>query len=164
MPFCTHCGSKLSDANRFCGNCGQRVGVKTSAAPPQTSGAEQARIEQLGRPHLLHTEQTFPDASELFPEVAEAIGDGWPGPMWGGIWCQRSADGTWSIWFTATDENGVEEELERTAGIVTPQEFTDVYDDCGVDYGCHPDGTELSEHENFFEREDPVFARALRDC
>jgi len=52
--------------------------------------------------------------------------------------------------------------LERTRGLRTPEEFSRVYHDCGVDFGCHTDGTELSEHVEFFDGEDPVFARLMQ--
>jgi hypothetical protein len=114
----------------------------------------------MSEPYLLHQEQTFPAAWEL--AVPEMAGDDWPGPAWGSIWCQRADDGSWSIWYVGSDENGDKEELERVSGLTTAEAFCAAYHDCGVDFGCHPDGTDLDEHLDYFEREDPHFASLLR--
>ena len=113
----------------------------------------------MAEPYLLHAEQTFPAAWELLgPELA---GDDWPGPAWGEIWCERADDGSWSIWYMSYD-NKAEEVLERTRGLRTPEEFFKAYHDCGVDFGCHPEGTDLSEHIEFFDERDPVFGSLMR--
>lgn len=115
----------------------------------------------VGKPFLLHEEETFPEASELLePEMA---GDDWPGPAWGEIWCQREDDGSWSIWYLSLEDGKEPEELERVRGLRTPAAFWAAYHDCGVDYGCHPDGTELMDELDFLEVEDPALARAFRE-
>ena len=114
----------------------------------------------MGQPYLLHEEETYPDASELLlPEMAD---DDWPGPCWSEIWCRREDDGSWTIWFNSDNDEGEKEELETYRGLRTAEAFTDAYSEAGVDFGCSPDGTELSEHLEFFEREDPLFGAAMR--
>ena len=58
------------------------------------------------------------------------------------------------------DKDG--EELERVNGLRTPEAFSEAYHECGDDYGCHAEGTELSEHLEYFEAVDPDFGRAMR--
>ncbi len=87
----------------------------------------------------------------------------WPGYTVGQVWCQREDDGSWSIWYVSIQEDKEPEELERYRKLRTPKAFHAAFHDCGVDYGCRPDGTDLTEHDAFFEREDPEFARALRE-
>lgn len=115
----------------------------------------------MSRAHLLHEEETFPSAFELL--VPEMAGNDWPGPCWGQIWCERAGDGSWSIWYMSIELDKEPEELERVTGLRTPEAFNHAYHDCGVDFGCHPDGTDLSDHLDVFEKEDPDFARAWRE-
>lgn len=116
----------------------------------------------MGEPCLLHEEESFPDESDLLmPEMADE--DDWPGQTFSEIWCKREDDGSWKIWFLSFSPDEEDPEpLEEYRGLRTPEAFCKAFYQCGEDFGCRPDGTDLSDYLEYFEKEDPDFARAMR--
>jgi hypothetical protein len=116
----------------------------------------------MGEPCLLHEEELFPDKSDLLmPEMADE--DDWPGQKFSQIWCKREDDGSWTIWYLAFGPFERDPEpLEVYRGLRTPEAFYKAFSQCGEDFSCRPDASDLSEYFEYFEKEDPEFARAMR--
>jgi uncharacterized protein (TIGR00266 family) len=73
MPFCTSCGSKLSDEAKFCASCGQQMVSRPAAAPAVAEPLDYS-IEgdnlQVVRLHLKPGQEVYAEAGKMLYKSA----------------------------------------------------------------------------------------------
>ncbi|MBK5295454.1 MAG: TIGR00266 family protein [Acidobacteriia bacterium] len=74
MPFCTVCGTQLSEQASFCGGCGRSAGPGAAVVPAQTAQPLQYEIHgdnlQVARLHLKPGQEVFAEAGKMLYKTA----------------------------------------------------------------------------------------------
>jgi uncharacterized protein (TIGR00266 family) len=112
MPFCTKCGSRLSDDSRFCTACGNLVGSGAAAAAPQPALEPldytiQGDNLQVARIRLKPGQEVFAEAGKMvykFPSVqweTRMTGDTLGAKIWGALKRKMMGESLFMTYFEA---------------------------------------------------------------
>ncbi len=113
MPFCTNCGSHLSDDSRFCAGCGRSIApgapaVATQPAPEPLDYTVQGDNLQVARIRLKPGQEVYAEAGKMvykFPSIqweTRATGDTLGAKIWGALKRKMMGESLFLTYFKAS--------------------------------------------------------------
>ena len=126
MPFCTTCGSQVSESARFCNNCGRPMEAQPAAAPPPPVATPPLPVTQepldfeiqgdnlqVARVRLKPGQEIYAEAGKMVYKTAnvnwetrmsgESIGD----KLWGAVKRKLSGESLFMTYFHASSPGEV---------------------------------------------------------